>query len=510
MQQLKERVLRGGVAKVCSQGTILTVRLATLVVLARLIDPKDFGLVGMVTVVTGVFSLFRDAGLSVATVQRPSISVDEISTLFWLNILVGAMLALLSLATAPVLVAFYHEPRLFWVTAALASGFVLNAAGVQHSAILQREMRFSALALIEAFSMLVSCGSGIAMAIAGFGYWALVVMSVSLPAVSTFCLWLLAAWVPRLPRWDPAIGSMLRFGGTVTLNTLVVYVAYNAEKVLLGRYLGAEALGIYGRAYQLISIPSESLNGAIYLVAVSGLARLQGDLPRFRSFFLKGYSLILSLTLPITIASALFADEIIAIVLGPKWQAAAPSFRYLAPTIVAFALINPMGWFLFSSGRVVRSLKMALVIAPVVMIGYVLGLPYGASGVAIGYSAAMILLVVPMITWATHGTAIAARDVWRAIWPPFLAALIASGVGLAVQVFAGPVWPPFMRLTVGGSLTVLSYLAILLYVMNQRQFYVDLLRDVIGGKGIGPLRFLVARTVRRGLDDQIPSAVPVD
>src|SRR5262245_37554008 len=384
MQQLKERALRGGLAKVCSQGTILVVRLGTLVVLARLIDPKDFGLVGMVTVVTGVFSLFRDAGLSVATVQRQNISEEEISTLFWLNMLIGGVLALLSVAAAPMLVAVSHEPQLFWVTVALASGFVLNAGGVQHSAILQREMRFSALALIEAASMLVSCGLGIVMALAGFGYWSLVVMSVSLPATSTLWLWLTTSWVPRSPRWNPAIGSMVRFGGTVTLNTLVVYIAYNAEKVLLGRYLGAEALGVYGRAYQLISIPSESLNGAIYLVAVSGLARLQTDLPRFRSFFLKGYSLVLSLTLPVTIACALFADDIIEIVLGPKWRAAAPIFRYLAPTIVALALINPMGWFLFSSGRVVRSLKIALLIAPVVMIGYVVGLPHGVSGVALG------------------------------------------------------------------------------------------------------------------------------
>src|SRR5262245_39437143 len=114
MQHLRERALRGGFAKICSQGSILAVRLGTLVVLARLIDPKHFGLVGMVTVVTGVFSLFRDAGLSVAAVQHPTISEEEISTLFWLNMLVGAVLALVSLATAPVLVAFYREPRLFW------------------------------------------------------------------------------------------------------------------------------------------------------------------------------------------------------------------------------------------------------------------------------------------------------------------------------------------------------------------------------------------------------------
>ena len=116
---------------------------------------------------------------------------------------------------------------------------------------------------------------------------------------------------------------MLRFGGTITLNGLVVYVAYNLEKVLLGRFWGADALGIYGRAYQLINIPTDNLNSAIGGVAFSALSRLQNDPVRLKSYFLKGYSLVISLTIPITIFCALFADDIVLVVLGPKWTDAA-------------------------------------------------------------------------------------------------------------------------------------------------------------------------------------------
>jgi len=161
-------------------------------VLSRLLEPKDFGLVGMVTAVIGVFNLFRDFGLSTATIQRKSIGDEQLSTLFWINMLVGTILGLMALAAAPFIVRFYHEPRLLGVTAVLAAGFVLNAAGVQHSTLLQRQMRFVALAVIGVLSSLVSTVVGVVLAKAGCGYWALVWMGIASPAATTFCLWL--AW----------------------------------------------------------------------------------------------------------------------------------------------------------------------------------------------------------------------------------------------------------------------------------------------------------------------------
>src|SRR5262249_46728801 len=156
---------------------------------------------------------------------------------------------------------------------------------------------------------------------------------------------------------------MLRFGGTVTLNGLIVYIAYNVEKVLLGRFWGPDALGIYGRAYQLINIPTDGLNSAVGGVAFSALSRLQDDPVRLKNYFLKGYSLVNSMTLPATMFCALFADDIILVVLGAKWTEAVNIFRLLAPTILVFGIINPLGWLLLSIGLQWRSLTIALVIA---------------------------------------------------------------------------------------------------------------------------------------------------
>jgi len=485
MKDLRQRTLRGGFAKVCAQGASFILRIGSLMVLARLLDPKDFGLVAMVTVVTGVFSLFKDAGLSMATVQRATITNEQVSTLFWINMLVGAVLGILSLAIAPILVSFYQEPRLFWVTVALATGFLFNAAGVQHSALLQRDMRFGALSVIEIIALLVSIAVGICMAIGGYGYWALVGMAVISPAVSTVCLWSIATWVPGVPHRGVGISSMIRFGGTATLNILVVYVAYNLEKVLLGRFWGAETLGIYGRAYQLINIPTENLNSASGGVAFAALSRLQDDPPRFKNYFLKGYSIILAMTLPITIACALFANDIILILLGPKWKEAIPIFQLLTPTILVFALINPMWWLLSSLGLLGRSLKIALVIAPLVIAAYIIGLPYGPTGVAFAYSSVMTLWLVPHIAWCIHGTMISSRDILKASSQPFVSAIVAAAFAFAAQFFYGQLFYPFPRLLLGCGILVLLYVWMLLYVMGQKTFYLDILRGLKKRSSVG-------------------------
>ena len=260
-------------------------------VLARLLDPTDFGLVAMVTALTGVLNLFRDFGLSTATVQRTSVTSEQLSTLFWINLLVGVLLTCLALAGAPFIADFYHEPRLRWITIALAGSFLFNALGVQHSALLQRQMRFTTLAAIDTASVAASVAVGIWMALGGSGYWALVGMTIVAPVVYGISVWLASAWVPGLPRRQVGLRSMMRFGGTVTLNGIVVYVAYNLEKVLLGRFWGADALGIYGRAYQLVNLPTENLNSAMGDVALSALSRIKDDPSRLKSYFLKGYSL---------------------------------------------------------------------------------------------------------------------------------------------------------------------------------------------------------------------------
>jgi O-antigen/teichoic acid export membrane protein len=479
MKDFKQRVIRGGFAKICSQGVSFLIRIGSMMILARLLNPKDFGLVGMVTAVTGFIGLFRDFGLSAAAVQRTNVTQEQASTLFWINLLVGTILTLFVLAMSPFVAHFYREPRLFGVTAVLSTVFVFSGAGAQPSAILERELRYTTLSVIEIATLLSGILVGVGMAFRGYGYWALVAMTISGPLVYTICVWISAAWVPGMPRRQVGMRSMMRFGGTLTANSIVWYGALNFEKVLLGRFWGADAIGIYGRAYQLVNIPNDNLNSAVTGVAFATLSRLQDDPSRFRSYFLKGYALILSLTVPITVTCSLFASDMIAVFLGPKWTSAVTIFRLLAPTTLAFAIINPMGWLLMSLGLVARGLKIALVVAPLMIAGYAAGLPYGPKGVAFAYSAMMLTFAFPMIAWAIHGTAISMSDVLRTVSRPFLSGFVAAGLAMGLQFWYGALLSPLPRLVLGVALMLAAYLGMLLYVMGQKFFYLDILRGFL-------------------------------
>lgn len=271
---------------------------------------------------------------------------------------------------------------------------------------------------------------------------------------------------------------MMSFGGTITLNSLVAYVAYNAEKVLIGRFWGADAIGLYGRAYQLVNIPTANLNSAVGEVAFSALSRVQDDPKRFNNYFLKGYSLVLAMTLPLTIACVVFANDVVLVLLGPKWMDAVVIFRLLAPTIMIFAVINPLGWLLYSLGLVRRSLNIALVFAPTIIAGYIMGLRYGPKGVAFAYSAVMTLWVIPFIALCVKGTAVSFRDVLLAVIRPLGFGILAGGLAFAVRAACGHLLAPLPMLILETSVLLIAFFGLLLFVGGQKTFYLDLIRGM--------------------------------
>ena len=481
---LKGKTIRGGLARLCAQGINFLLRGGSFVVLSRLLSPRDFGLVGMVTAVIGVLTLFRDFGLSSAAVQHTTVTEEQISTLFWINILLGGVLGLIAAAMAPAIAAFYHEPQLFGVTTVLATGFLFNSAGVQHAVLLQRQMRFIALSVISIVSSIVGIGIAIGGAKAGYGYWALVAMTLTSSLIATIGFWLTTGWVPGMPHRRAGIRSMMHFGGIFTLNGLVAYVAFNADKIMIGRFWGADLIGIYGRGYQLVNLATENLNSAIGEVAFSALSQLKHDPIRLKSYFLKAFPVVLGMTLPITIACALFAHDVVFVLLGPKWKDTAAIVRLLAPTIAIFAIINPLGWLLYSIGLVERSLKIALVFAPIMITGCLIGLPHGPKGVAFAYSAVMMLWVVPHIVWCVHGTPISFRDILLAVSRPLAAGILAGGIAFGVHLICGQFVSPVPRLVLECSVLLVTFYGALLFTLGQWSLYLGLLRGLRGSSSV--------------------------
>jgi PST family polysaccharide transporter len=476
---LKRKSVVGGFAVLSAQGVRFVLQTATMMVLARVLSPNDFGLQGMVAVVTGFLALFGDAGLGMATVQRLELTHEQASTLFWINVAVGAMLAMLCAALAPLLVGFYQEPRLYWIAVVSGATFLFNGLAVQHGALLQRAMRFVTLAKINVLSLAASSTTGVVLSLLGCRYWSLVGMMMASSIVGAAAVWLAIPWIPGPPRRRSGIRSMLHFGGLATCNGFVVFLAWNVEKLLLGRFCGADALGLYGRAYQLVTLPVQQLNGAITGVAFPALSRVQHDAERLASCFLRGYSLLISLTIPVTIISALFAEEIVRIVLGAKWMEAAPIFRSLAPVALVFAVANPLSWLVMSTGRAGRALSISTAATPLVTVGIVLGLAHGPQGVALGYSTALTILLIPIAAWSKDGTEITWADLWGATKPPLLSGLLAGAAGLLVKLSLDGSSAPILCLTAGLAVVFGIYAWALLIVMRQKHMYMDVLSQLL-------------------------------
>jgi len=479
---LKGRTIRGGAVTVASQIAQFAVTIVSTVVLARLLSPGDYGLVGMVVAVTGFLGLVKDSGLSMATVQRETVTRELISTVFWINIALGVAITLLCGLLAPGLVAFYREPRLYWITVALATTFVIDAAGAQHAALLRRQMRLKAVAAIDTLANVAGVAAGIGFAVAGFGYWALVAMQITRTAVGTVAAWIAEPWRPGRPRRRIGAGSMLRFGGYLTGTHLLGYGFRNADNVLIGWYWGANSLGLYQKAYSLLMLPISQVNAPFGSVAVATLSRIQSNPERQRRVFVRGYMHAASIILPIVVASTIFSSDIIRFVLGEQWTSAAGIFRLLAPAALIGALLSPVGWLFIAFGHTRQQLIASLVWTPVMILAFAVGLPYGPEGVAIAYSVTSLILAVPLCYYAVRGTSVRVSDMLLALKFPVIAGGAAGIVGVLLEANIPDGASASVR-AIGGTFAVVCvYAFVLLIALRQWPVYRDLLQHMFPGR----------------------------
>lgn len=449
-----------------------------MLVLARLLSPYEYGLVGMVAPVLGFLRVFRDAGLYIATIQREKVTPELMSTVFWLNLVIGLAVTVLLIPLAWGLVKFYNIPELRGITLALAIAFALDAVMSQHQALLRRAMRFKTQAIIDITGLLAGVATGIGMAIHGCGYWSLIGLQAATSTVGAIGVFLAEPWLPGWPQRGTGAGTMARFGRLVTGANLLNYIFRNADNVLIGWRFGPEPLGLYQKAYGLLMLPINQVNAPIGNVAIVTLSRLQTDPERLRRYFIGGYTVIASLALPIVTGATLFASDIIRFVLGEKWTAAIPIFQFLAPAALIGALLNPFGWLYISLGRADRQLRCAVVWCTLVVAAFFAGLRYGPEGVAIAYSGISVVLALPICLYGLHGTPIRLRDLGEVLLRPALAVVLAGGAMWALKLTL-PAERPAAIGAIGGCLGLVAlYAFLLLVVFRQWSLYRDLVPHI--------------------------------
>lgn len=457
VSNLRGLVMRGGLAKAASRAIQFGLRVAGVVVMARLIAPGDYGLYVMATSFTMLVSMFDDAGLSKATVQRPDISHEQISVLFWINAGWGALLFLLVVGASPALAWFYGEPRLARVMALMGVPLLLSGLSVQHEALLVRQMRFMTLESIALGAQIAGAVVMYTMAWLGAGYWALAMNIVVIHLVDAALFWRFSGWLPGPPRRGTGVRRMLAFGGHLSGYQFVNYFNRNLDNILLGLYWGPQALGFYSKAYGLLKQPLSQIGTPSSSVIVPALSRLQDDPERYRAYFTKAMSAVLFAAMPMVVFTCFETRELILLLLGPRWLEVVPLFKALAPAALLGVVQVFTGWLYQSLGRADRMFKAGTAMLGVLIVAFCAGLPWGGLGVAAAYSAANLLIVIPMTAYAVKGTPLKLGDIGGAVWRP-VAFSIAGGAAALWFKGAFPVpGPAAARCAADGVVFVAAY-----------------------------------------------------
>lgn len=401
-ENLKVATIRGGAATFISQGIKFIINTFSTLVLARLLTPSDFGLIGMVSVFTGFVLLFKDLGLSVATIQSDKISVEQVSTLFWVNFTFSIILSLIGIALAPFITWFYKEPKLMGITIVSSLTFIFGGLSAQHAALLKRQMQFTTLAIIDVVSILIGIIVGITMAFFNMGYWSLVMLSASQNLTSMILYWYFVKWIPNFPSKNAGVYAMLKFGRNLTGYNILNYLSRNADYFIIGKWLGSEELGIYNRAYHLLLLPINQIASPIGNIAIPALSRVNDNPKRYLSVFSQFQSKITLLTMPFMIFLLIAGDNVVFLVLGEQWKAAIPVFRWLGLVGISQAALVSSGWVFITQGRTKEMFLWGFIGSLLSVASFVVGLPWGIKGIAASYAISGLLIRTPItVFWLT-------------------------------------------------------------------------------------------------------------
>lgn len=477
MDAIGGRTVRGGTVTVISNGFKLFMSIGATAVLARLLDPTDYGLIGMVAVVTTFAALFKDMGLSLATVQRSEISYQQVSNLFWVNVALSLTITITIVVLAPGVAWFFGEPRLTAITMVTAIGFILSGLAVQHEAILKRQMRFFSMSAIAVLSMACGYAAGIILAWKGAGYWALVGSQLTLMATNVIAVWLVCRWRPRLPRRDSGVRDLLNFGGNVTAYSAINYFAGNLDGLLIGRIAGPQQLGFYLKAIQLMGLPTDQFSEPIAAVTIPALSRLKDSPERYRHGYLRIMQKVLMLTMPCIAFMIASSDWLVNLILGPKWAFTSQIFVVLAIAGLVQP-INTAGWLLVTQGRTRHMLQLSLISAPLTIIFVVLGIKWGAMGVAVSICAGKLCVLYPLVYWFVGRTGpVRTSDFYRLLAPFALASTTALMTCLAFRSLAHPA-NPLVGCIINFVITGVVVLAVLLLIPSGRSALEDVKHTV--------------------------------
>jgi O-antigen/teichoic acid export membrane protein len=435
--ELRRVAVRGAGFTVFGQSLGFIIQMAATVVLARLLKPSDFGLVVMVTTFSLLLVNVGLNGITEAVLQREDMDHALASNLFWITAGCGVFLTLAFASVAPLLAAFYGDPRIAGVAAAIALTILLTSLSVVHLALLKRAMQFAAASFNDILARAISVAVSILFAVMGWGYWSLVAGVLALPLTTCVGAWTLCRWSPGLPRRDTRTMPTIKFALQTYGRFTASYLTWNLDNFLVGWRFGAAPLGFYKKAYDLFILPVNQLSSPLTAVAVSTLSRLTHDTAQYRRYYLNAVTPLAFVGMGMGACLTLVGADVILLLLGPGWEESGRIFTFFGPGIGIMLVYYTNGWIHLSIGRADRGFRWGLIEVAVTALAFVIALPWGTVGIAIAWVSSLWVLTIPGLWYAGKPIALDVAPVITAVMK-YVAASILAGIICAVMIRTAP------------------------------------------------------------------------
>jgi PST family polysaccharide transporter len=434
------------------------IQIAGQLVLARMLAPQDFGLLGMAMFFIGIGQLIADFGVGSAIVQSQTRDSLTLSSCFWVNMALVAVLAAVMAVAAPLIGSFYQRPDLTPLVAVLSLNLVLSGLLVMPFALLTRDLRFAHTARAQVLGSLMGALSAVALAWSGAGVWALVAQPLVGSTATLLAAWWSHRWLPQLAFSWHAMAPLARFSFALLGTNLVGYGNRSIDSLLIGRFLGAGPLGVYAMAIQIMLYPLQQISSVIVRVLFPTLVQIKDDLPRLRGAYLKAVSTIALITFPLMSGLYAVADDFVLLVFGPTWAGMTPVLKVLCWVGLMQSVGTTVGAIYLSTGNPGVALKVSLLGAPVLVVGIAAGIPWGIEGVAVGYAISTVVLFYYVALQAFKLIGLSLVSFHLALIRPFITSMLVCFVLLGLAEFTGhlPVVMRFMLAMAVGLLTFSS------------------------------------------------------
>jgi len=475
--QFRQQTLNGISWSVAGQIGQQALRLLIGVVLARLLSPREFGLVSMVTVLSGFALVFQELGFGAAIVQKKGVEQDHLCSVFWLSLVSGSSLTILFVIVAPLVADFYGEPVLLPLTMLIAFNFLFSSLGTVQQNLMVKALEFRALTFVNLVSIGLSGGVAIVLAFSGLGVWSLAVHSVSASILTAGILWKLSDWSPQFVfRWSALrelFGFSISLAGTQTLN----YWARNVDNLLIGRFLGTAPLGLYSRAYSFLLFPISNVSNVISRVMFPSLSRIQEDRLKVKRVFLRVTKVIALVNFPLLLGLLAVATPFVLALFGSQWSEMIPLVRLFSLLGITQSIGTLNGNLYLSQGRADLQLKVGVFLKPIKVLSIIFGLQWGVTGVAVCYTIASLLTAYPAFYFAGRLVGLTYLEVVRNLSPVFLCSAAMASCVWAVGFLLPLGWSSWALLGVQVLSGTVTYGA--LVHLFKVQAYRDL-RTVLG------------------------------